>query len=380
MLSAPLGELLRQCAIERDHPSAKVRDLSQRLSPEAVIAAATHHRIVGCVRDAMQKAGLEIPPELDARYRQALAWHVLAMHESRLLGDALDSAGLPWLIFKGPVLTETVYRRPGLRSYVDIDVLVRPRDLGKAIVQLEASGFASIDDDWARFRQMMLGEVHLRSPHGVPIDLHWTLLNTHRARAQFDLRTSAMFEQATSVLLAGRPTPTFDPADTLMHLALHACSSGGDLLVWLKDIEQALRRGVDWDVVVRRAKARRIGPQVALMLLRTSRVLEAPIPGEVVHALEPSMSWRLVGAAADRLSPAHRTTGAGCPARIVARATRTGTVSSLAELSRRSGNWMATALRHQGRVGPASLVPPQVSASEALEQREQFVAAVAAQD
>ena len=43
--------------------------------------------------------------------------------------DALEAAGIPSVLLKGPALARTVYPDPALRQSVDIDLLVRPGDV-----------------------------------------------------------------------------------------------------------------------------------------------------------------------------------------------------------------------------------------------------------
>ena len=225
MLSVDVGAVLRQSAIERDQPRSELRVLMRRVEHGDVVAAARHHRIVGCVRRALHILGEPTPPELEHDYSQVLARHVISAHEAHRLGRVLRDAGLPWLVFKGPVLAESAYRHPGLRSYSDVDVLVRPQDLGAAVTSLEAHDFTLLDSDWARFHALMLGEVHLRSPQGIPIDLHWTLLNTRRARP------------------AAVAEPGLDPLPASTGIQAHLCRP--ELLIEIEAIAMFLTKKAD---------------------------------------------------------------------------------------------------------------------------------------
>ena len=56
---------------------------------------------------------------------------------------ALGDAGVPTLVFKGPVLASLLYREGGLRSYGDVDILVPRRRFADAVLTLEAAGFGT---------------------------------------------------------------------------------------------------------------------------------------------------------------------------------------------------------------------------------------------
>ena len=83
-----------------------------------------------------------------------------------------------------------------------------------------------------------------------------------------------------------------DPVDNLALVALHASMSGGNRLVWAKDLERLSRRDTpDWDDLVRRARAAHIGPPVGLMLQRSVRLLGAQVPEGTVKLLVGTQPW-----------------------------------------------------------------------------------------
>ena len=56
-------------------------------------------------------------------------WGIFGHGNVTCLGDALEAAGIPSALLKGPALARTVYPDPALRQSVDIDLLVRPGDV-----------------------------------------------------------------------------------------------------------------------------------------------------------------------------------------------------------------------------------------------------------
>jgi hypothetical protein len=49
------------------------------------------------------------------------------------LGAAFDAAGLEWLALRGPALSQQIYGDPGLRTFRDLDLLVRGDRLEEAV-------------------------------------------------------------------------------------------------------------------------------------------------------------------------------------------------------------------------------------------------------
>ena len=106
----------------------------------------------------------------------------------------------------------------------------------------------------------------------IPLDLHWHLLYAAHYRSHHAIDLDGLFPRSRSATIAGRDVKTFDAVDTLLHLCLHAARSGGDRLVWMKDIERSIVVDrPDLDELVARARQARCGPEVGLMLARTKR-------------------------------------------------------------------------------------------------------------
>jgi hypothetical protein len=338
-VSRRLGRVLLQCLHEATSTApvpvalAGLGDADLRALP----AAANPHGIGPAVHRAVGRAG-ELPEDaaaqLESSYRRQWQVHLRALADLPLLTGVLAEVGARAVVVKGLVLVEGIYRRVDVRSYVDLDVLVQARDLGVVLEALEGSGASLLDRNWTMIREQVRGELSLQLAHGSALDLHWHLFNEPRVRRAFSLSMDDMLARSRRIDIHGVPTPTLDPADTLIHLAAHAGLGGGHRLVWFKDIEQVIRRDEpDWDEVVRRARSSGLALIVAAMLGRTLRVIGAPVPSEVLRALAPR-GWRNAIAVADRISPPQLSFGHKLTARTAVAATRRSGAASTAELAR----------------------------------------------
>jgi hypothetical protein len=261
--------------------------------------------------------------------------HLLAIWQLSRLAPILDASGVAWAVVKGPVAVELLYGPRSGRAYHDLDVLVDPGGFATVLAALEDAGYAPLDRNWAVLRRDMRGEVHYRGTEGVEIDLHWDLVNMYRGRIRFGARE--LLSRAVRVDLAGCRAPTLDPTDSLAHLCLHAAISGGDRLIWVKDIERAIAsRPPDWDELVRRCRLWRIGAPVGLMLARSRDFLGAPVPDSVITTLLPRPTRALV-AALDRLFPWPQAQGRlANPNRLMARSVGQGLAGATSWLLVRS--------------------------------------------
>lgn len=347
-------------------PPAGLADLLDRGGGDALARAAAFHGVSGYVHRALAAldgAAAPAPDPLEAAYHGALRDHLRTMGDLAALAPALDAA-VEWAVLKGPVLALLLHEQPGLRRYGDLDLLVRPASLPAALAALERCGARPAGDDWGVLRRDGVGEVALVLPSGTVVDLHWDVVNEARVRRAFDLPAGLLLQRARRVDIGGVGVRTLDPADTLLHLCLHACLSGGERLVWLKDVERAAAVDLDWDEVVARARRAGTALAAAVTLARARAVLDAPVPEPVLDALATRVGWRALAAASARLSPPQHADGGPSPVRIVSRATRATTAASVVELARRS----AGAVRQ--RLRPAA---PSSGASESSGARRAYL-------
>ena len=331
-----VAALLVACTREHDWsaPVPEAVTIARRVPADRVAAAAVFHRVIGCVVMSLHGAG--VPDELSAALapeaRRSSGRAVLSAASLRTVRDAFGD-DLPWLAMKGPVLDGVLYPRPRLRTYRDLDVLVDPHLLADAVARLEGVGFRVVDRNWRQIHDRMVSQLHLEREASAPIDLHWTLIFDSELRRTFRYDIDRMIARARSVEVAGGPVHTFDAADTLIHLAVHAAIEGADRLVWLKDVDVASRAPLDWDEVVGRSRAFGMQLPVATVLARSSRVLGTPVPVDVVGRLAPR-TWRVLTATSDVVFPAAASHGLGSPATLLARSARGDLPTSLRRAAR----------------------------------------------
>ena len=333
-------------------PPDGIEDLLAGQPLDELPPRAAHHGVSGFVHHSLR--GLSSLPEptrarLEADYHRGLRTHVAALADLGRLAPVLDALGAPWLVVKGPVLSTGLYARPDLRAYNDLDVLVPGRALAAVVGELRGLGCQLANDEWLVRPDGTPGEIDLRLPFGTMLDLHWHLLNDPVLRRTFDVRMGELFERARTVEVQGIRLHTLDAVDTVLHLGLHGCLSGGNRLIWTKDVERALAGlAPSWDVVVERCRRRGIGLPVA-NVLDQARDLGADVPAEVLDALAPSPAWRALNRLARRLSPPEQSRGQPSPARLLAVCARRDPARSIAEVGRHVAEGVSRRVPLRGR-------------------------------
>jgi Uncharacterised nucleotidyltransferase len=287
---------------------------------DELVRAVRFHRIAPLAHVALR----DVRPDLAALLRddrdRALMHHVRVTTSLAAIGSIL--ADIPWLTFKGPVLSETLHPVAGLRSYSDLDILVSPLDLRDACDRLLRTGWQVLATRDDLLNGEVTGEIEVGRAGGVGVDLHWSLVLSESMRRRFPIPTADLLARSTAVTIGSVEARTLDPTDTLVHLCHHAAFSGAVRLVHLLDVDQAARRVTEWDQVVGRARSWGAAAQVGLVLARARRVLGTPVPQDLDRRLGLSRAFEVLGSAVDRARPSPAARSEASWSRLVARAAR----------------------------------------------------------
>ena len=139
------------------------------------------HRLTGHLVHALLDGAF---PAVDGQVQEAALAHAHAMTsalvlESVLLDAAavLAAAGIQIRVLKGSASAHLDYRDPALRSFGDVDLLVRSNDVDEAVRILRQSGYERrYPQPRAGFDARFAKSVTLFSSEGHEIDLHRTLV------------------------------------------------------------------------------------------------------------------------------------------------------------------------------------------------------------
>jgi hypothetical protein len=189
--------------------------------------------------------------------------------------DALGSAGIRPLVFKGGAWAHTIYPEPWCRPRTDLDLLVARTDRERAFAGLRDAGLAPsgripgtyINHQEAFTRALAPGLTFT-------VDLHWELSNRPIVAAA--LPADRLLARAVAAPFAGPHATQPDDVDSLLIACLHPVAHHRDrvLLMWWLDVA----------LLAARMRADRLD------LVRT-RAIEAGVGGLVAHALGQAARW-----------------------------------------------------------------------------------------
>ena len=191
----------------------------------------------------------------------------------RLL-DRFASQAISALVVKGPVLAVQAYGDPAMRSYGDLDLLVRQRDIRGATELLIADGYRAQVPLSAIDAGKIPGQYLFTKPDSnLLIELHNDFTLRYFPRR---LPIEKFFERRVRVPLDGREAPAPSVEDELVLICIHGAKHLWERLIWIADVAALVSRqtGIDWNRVTesaREVEAERMlhtGLQLAADLLR----------------------------------------------------------------------------------------------------------------
>ena len=229
----------------------------------------------------------EVPPayatRLKERFRANAARNLFLTGELCHLLRSFESEGVAAVPYKGPALAVSAYGNLALRCFVDLDVLVRKRDVLRAKEILIAKGYRP--QPYLTDSQQA---VMLRTQHNLPfvrdgkiiVELHWEV-----AAKKFTgtLEVGHMWEQLETVSLSSGTFKYLSVEDSLLSLCIHGSKHLWERLAWICDVAELLKSfpTLDWKRVNAQASGSGNERMLFLGLRLADELIGAILPEDV---------------------------------------------------------------------------------------------------
>ncbi|OLB94226.1 MAG: hypothetical protein AUH30_18430 [Candidatus Rokubacteria bacterium 13_1_40CM_68_15] len=207
--------------------------------------------------------------------------------------DALRAREIPVIVLKGGILAERYYRRADDRPMHDVDLLVRPGDVEKALAAATDVGLERFDDAHTldfdlRFDTKTVLTRHRDDLRQPSLDLHWALMRDWLG-ASGNAWLETAWQRSQPATFAGRPVRSLAPPDLLVHVVLHlGIQHAFEGLLWFCDvalIAAALNDRADWEEAIRGARRLGFGAALAVTLDLLDDLFDIRTPVEVRRRL-----------------------------------------------------------------------------------------------
>lgn len=225
----------------------------------AVLDSARSNRLTGLLCAAVEDGSLPATHEQMSQARllqvSAMVWVMRLEHELLAVVDLLTASGVDVRVLKGSAVAHLDYPDPALRSFIDLDVLVRSEQIDRADEILTGAGFLRrYPQPRPGFDRRFSKGTTFLSPAGYELDLHrifvqgpWGLL----------MGLDDLWDDGEEFEVAGRTLRALSRPTRFMHACYHAAL--GDWpprLSSLRDVAQMLLVTGQDDITVRDLAAR----------------------------------------------------------------------------------------------------------------------------
>jgi Uncharacterised nucleotidyltransferase len=290
--ASPEAHLMLACARTTLDPVAveKIIALLQRqIDWDYMLRKAREHFITPLVCRSLTTCSEAVPPEILQRLDRDLSAHtrrnLFLTRELLKLLSLMQENDIRAVAYKGPVLAASAYGNVGLRSFIDLDILVHERDILRAKELLISRGFQTLNQltkaqEEAHLRSRDEKDIVLVRPDlPVSVELHWRIASLFL----FPLDSDQLWQRLGTMKLGGANVSNLRAEDMLLILCVHGAKHSFKRLQWICDIAELIRANprLDWNQVLQEAANSRSMRMLSLGLLLAADLLGATIPNEV---------------------------------------------------------------------------------------------------
>ena len=171
----------------------------------------------------------------------------------RLL-ELFTANDIPALIVKGPALAMQAYGDPTMRSYGDLDFLVRQRNIRRATESLQAAGFQATVPLSAIDAGKIPGQyLFCKTDTKLVVELHNDFTLRYFPRP---LPIEEFFARRIRVCIDGHEAPALSVEDELVLICIHGAKHLWDRLSWIADVAALVTRksDIDWQAAMETAR------------------------------------------------------------------------------------------------------------------------------
>ncbi|HYH85942.1 MAG TPA: nucleotidyltransferase family protein [Pyrinomonadaceae bacterium] len=286
------NELLLLCARTKvgEESAERVKALAAGvLDWDYLFLLAQRHAVLPLLYRQLNANARELlPPDfqkkLSAKFRENATRNMLLTGELTRIVKLFEAEGISTLAYKGPALAAAAYGDISLRRFIDLDIIVRKRDVRRARDILYTLGFR-LAGDMSRSQE----EILLRTQHNMAftrdegkliVEVHWEVASQQFASVPVVER---VWERAVKVALNGGEVKTLSPEDLLIALCVHGTKHLWERIAWICDVAELVgsHKQLDWPYVLRHARDAHVERMLHLGLRLAGGLLTAPLPDDI---------------------------------------------------------------------------------------------------
>lgn len=250
-----------------------------------LLARAEEHGVLPLMAARLQERAFspavpEIRSKLEVWQRaQTVFTLTLSAHLFKTL-DHLAAVGIEGLVTKGPVLSVRCYGGAWMRQYVDLDLIVRDKDIERVTqVMLQLRYEPRIPLGAVQAARIPGEYTFISKDRKVVFEFHTERTLRYHPRT---LPIDKLFQRQAAVPVDGRNVPTPSVEDELVLICIHGAKHFWERLIWIADVAALIStQPLDWDrvsAVANEVRAQRI---LHLGLRLASDLLGVHLPPQI---------------------------------------------------------------------------------------------------
>jgi Uncharacterised nucleotidyltransferase len=285
---------LLECASPA-HDCQRLADSLASADWERLLVLAEEHGVNGHIASCLRDLGeTKIPSEvrqtlIERQHAQNCFTLRLTAELFRIL-ESFTSEGINALVVKGPVLAVQAYGDSAMRSYGDLDLLVRQRDIRRATELMSAAGYTPAVPLSAIDSGKIPGQyLFSKLDSNLIVELHNDFTLRYFPRR---LPIEEFFARQVSIPLDGREAPGLSVEDELVVICVHGAKHFWERLMWIADVAALVSRqmDIDWERVADSAKAVGAERMLHTGLRLASDLLGAQLPDKTQAVVQADVS------------------------------------------------------------------------------------------
>jgi hypothetical protein len=279
--------MLRECASPMPD-FENLAGLVRKVDWPKLLRTAEHHNVLGHVATRLYELADDSVPDgirqfLRERHREQVCASLRMSAELFRLMDRFTAAGVEAIAIKGPVLAAQAYGDPAARSYNDLDLLVRQRDIRRATEMMIDEGYQPQVPLAALATGKIPGQfLFQRSEAQLIVEMHNE--NTLRYFPR-RLPIEKVFDRRINVLIHERNVPALSVEDSLVLICIHGAKHFWGRLMWVADVAGLLARQpeINWEQSAAAASEVRAEHMLHAGLQLAAELLNAPLPVQIAE-------------------------------------------------------------------------------------------------
>ncbi len=272
------NRLLLYCAQTRipEHTMNKVKDIvNLSLNWEEVLVSALSKGIAPLLYHHLKKLQenrfipKKVMDKLEKAYYANVARNMYHYEELKRILETFYEKGVKVIVLKGAALDKVVYGDIGLRTFGDLDLLVKEEDLAYAKKIMSDLEYVSTPDkvteEWRKENHFHLPP-YIQPEKSIVVEIHWNITGD-----SFHINIDEWWKMAKVIRIDNCQALIPSPEDMIIHLCLHLFNHGYNeiTLRGLCDIFETLRyykKEINWQRFQDKIDKYKIGKPVYTIL------------------------------------------------------------------------------------------------------------------